>query len=116
MTTFKDQMAIDLDNVFFNTDEFAVEVIYTPQSGGPGQTIKAIVDYDVDQNSQGIKSDGYEHILTCERNIRSVFGTGIIRNVATVTVKITDVPEPRYRDKIEIDGVEFLVAEIFDHA
>jgi len=31
--TFKDQLAVDLNNVFFNTDEFATPAVYTPTTG-----------------------------------------------------------------------------------
>ena len=114
--TFKDQMANDLDNVFFNTDEFAVEVVYTPKATGVGQSIKALVDYGLPENIQGNRGDGYTWTLTCERDVRSDFVHGNTRSVATVTVNASDIPEPKYRDIITIDGVEFRVTEIFDHA
>lgn len=40
--SFKDQVAIDLRQNIFNTDEFAETIVYTPK-GGVGKSIKAVV-------------------------------------------------------------------------
>jgi len=48
--TLKTQIAADLNTVFFNTDDFADTVTYTPVSG-TGKTIKAIIDYGVPDES-----------------------------------------------------------------
>ena len=77
MVTFKEQMAMDLENVFYNTAEFAEQVIY--DDGASQKNIKAVVDYGGDgENSNA------DH--------------------ATITVKKSDVPAPVYRQKFIIAG------------
>lgn len=43
--TFRDILASDLNAVFFNTDEFADTVAYTPAAGGQARSIKALLEY-----------------------------------------------------------------------
>jgi len=115
MTTFKEQMADDLD-VFYNTDEFAVEAEYTPKATGVSSDIKVIVDEGDVENNHGMHDDGFEHVLTCERDARSVFGNFMTRNVITVRIRVSDVAAPAVYDEIKIDGSVFRVVEGFDHA
>ncbi len=115
MTTFAEDMAADLDDVFYNTDEFAVDAIYTPKATGVPVAITVNVEYGEIENSHGMQNDGLEHVLTCERDARSGFGGQFGRSVATVWVKVSDIAEPAVYDEIEIDGSVFRVVEMFDH-
>ncbi|WP_320043189.1 hypothetical protein [uncultured Desulfobacter sp.] len=115
MTSFADDMAQDLEEVFFNTDEFSVEVVYTPKATGVPVPITVNVDYGEIENSRGKQSDGLEHMLTCERDSRSGFGGQFSRSVATVWVKVSNIAEPAVYDEIEIDGAVYRVLEMFDH-
>ena len=115
MTTLKDQMADDM-SVFYNTDEFAQDVTYTPKATGVPAEIRAIVDYGEIENRDGVKSDAFEHVLTCERDTRSGFGGDFSRRVATVWVKVADVAVPAVYDALEIDGQTYKVVDIYDHA
>ncbi len=115
-----DRIQTDLETVFFNTDEFAKTVDYTHKSSGVVKTIKAIVNYgaanDGLQHGHGFESDSYTAVLFCERDLRLDFTHGNTRQSAYVTVMLSDIPDPEYRDTIEIDGVTWRVAEVYDHA
>ena len=50
--SFKDQLDEDLD-VFFNTDEFAETVTYTPVEDGASKDIPALVDFDENPEDMG---------------------------------------------------------------
>lgn len=115
MASLKEQMTADLD-VFYNTDEFAVDAQYTPKSTGVAAQVKVIVDGGVVENDSGMQSDDFEHVLTCERDTRSVFGSFITRSVITVRLRVSDVAVPAVYDEIAIDGSIFRVVEMFDHA
>lgn len=78
MTTFKAQMAEDLANVCYNTDEFADQAVYTPVSGDP-VPCNIIVDHDV-----LIQADGYDATM-------ATLGT-------TVTAQVADVGKPARGD------------------
>lgn len=114
-------MAADMD-VFYNTDEFAVDAVYTPKSTGVAAAVKVVVDDGVIDNEHGSQGDGFEHILTCERDVRSGFNNrsisnaSISRDVITVRVRVADVAVPAVYDEIEIDGAVFKVVEMFDDA
>lgn len=45
MATLKEQMAADMQNVFLNTNDFAISVTYTP-TGGEAKTISMVLDFD----------------------------------------------------------------------
>jgi len=115
MTSLKEQMAADLD-VFYNTDEFAVDAEYTPKATGVAVQVKVIMDEGEIDNENGRKGDGFEHVLTCERDTRAGFGTFISRGVITVWLRVSDVAVPAVYDEINIDGSVFRVVEMFDHA
>jgi hypothetical protein len=112
----KDLMKADLDTVFFNADEFAREVVYTPAATGVPKPIMAIVDFGGEVPDTGSKFDDGTVILVCERDLRSDFGRVVARLMARVVVKVMDVPEPAYRDRVEIAGSVWRVARVFDHA
>lgn len=110
----KADMLADLDSVFFNTDEFADEVVYTPAATGVADTIKAMVDYGIDQNASGIKGSGYTWTVLCERDVRSDFRSGSTRSVATIMIMAADVPEPKVRDTITAGGIVWKITKVFD--
>ena len=116
MGSFTDQITADLDNVFFNTEEFAFDIVYTPKATGTGLPIKALVAFGGVDNIRGNSGDGYTWTLICERDVRSDFSRGSTRTIANVVIKSSDIPEPRYRDRITIDGKDYRVTEVFDNA
>ena len=66
----------------------------------------------------GRQGDGLEHILTCERDVRSGFDvssrrgiTRTTRAVITVRVRVSDVPVPVVYDEIAIGGAVYRVVE-----
>lgn len=81
MTTFKDQLAVDLDAAFFNTDEFGEKVLYDDGSG-PVQ-VSAVVDL----------GDGREADT----------------DSGAILVKKAEVPAPAYRQAFTIQGNEWLI-------
>lgn len=115
MTTLKEQMSNDL-SVFYDTDEFAVDAQYTPKATGVAAQVKVIVDEGVVENDDGMQSDDFEHVLTCERDTRSGFGSFITRSVITVRVRVYDVAVPAVYDEIDIDGSVYRVVEMYDRA
>lgn len=46
MVTLKDQMSTDLDDAFYNVEDFAENIIYTPRGGSPQAIIAVILDQD----------------------------------------------------------------------
>ena len=84
--TLKAQLTTDL-SVFFDTDEFAEVVTYNSAS------IKAVVDYGVNQS--------------LDDNINDSNMTK-----ATIFVKASDVPDPKYRDTVIINAVVWDVMNI----
>ena len=61
MTTFDTQLTAELASVFFNTDEFAESITYTP-SGGTSKTVKMIPDEE-DPGSQTLAPPGDSMII-----------------------------------------------------
>lgn len=81
MTTFKDQIAADLE-IFFNPEEFGRDVTYN------GTVIAAVVDaYDSSYQQ-------FPQVLNAE---------------ATLLVKTADVPDPADGDVVVIDSVTYQV-------
>jgi len=119
LATLKEHLAADMD-VFYNTAEFAEDAEYTPKATGVAVQVKAIVDEGEIDNYHGRQSDGLEHVLTCERDVRSGFNhrsiSSITRAVITVRVRAADVPAPDVYDEINIDGAVYRVVEMFDDA
>ncbi len=54
--TLKSQILLDIAG-FYNTDEFAIDVVYTPQNDF-AKTIPALVDYGVGEDYQGADNLG----------------------------------------------------------
>lgn len=117
MSSLADQITSDLETVFFNTDEFAKTVIYTPVSSGVSKTIRAIINYgDADglQHGHTLTSDSYTVVLFCEREFRPDFSNSNTRQTAYVMFRLSDIPTPEYRDTINIDGITWKVTEIYN--
>jgi len=87
--TFKAQLAKDVENVFFNTDEGANTVVYQPKTGG-NITVDALIEYET-----VLDTDGYG-----------------ASEVGTIMVKRSDVEKPTYGDKIVISGYYWTVYHI----
>lgn len=83
MTTLADTITSDLDAVFLNTDEFAQEITYK------GATIKAIVHYGPRRNKNA------DRAISCDAWLEGV--------------KVSDVPEPAYRDTVIIGSETYKV-------
>ncbi|MBN2568131.1 MAG: hypothetical protein JXB42_01740 [Deltaproteobacteria bacterium] len=82
--TLKDEMAADLDSVFFDTGDFSESVTYTSK-GGAGVPIMAIVIKDSPFQEPYVRG---EETARCE-----------------IEVKASDVANPQYGDTFTIDGV-----------
>ena len=78
--TFKQQMIADLD-IFFNTDEFAENITYTPAGGSPA-SVSAILG---DENAA----------------IQDPVPAG---DTMRIYVKAGEVPSPNYKDTFTIGG------------
>jgi len=82
--TLKADILTDLDDVFFDSDEFAESVTYTPK-GGAASTITAIVIKDSPFQEPYVRG---EETARCE-----------------IEVKASDVASPQYGDTFTIDSV-----------
>lgn len=92
--TFKEQMAEDLKNVCYNSDEFADVAVYTPVSGSVVDPCPVMVDHDV-----LIQADGYDVNM-------ATLGT-------TVTAMVSDVDKPVRGDTFAMDnGKRYTVQRI----
>lgn len=87
---FKDQMTADLE-VFFNTDEFAVNILYTP------------VD-DFARAITGIPAYG--------KNLAAAGSSDPAMAMMSLSVMQSEVPAPQYDEKMEIDGIEWRIRRI----
>ena len=89
MSDITDQIATDLESIF-DTDEFAIEVAYTPVDG-------ALLNIAVMKQNEKIISDDSGTVRTAELFVRE-----------------TDVSEPGYRDSVVISGIQWYVFELLD--
>ncbi|MEN6623606.1 MAG: hypothetical protein ABFD50_18930 [Smithella sp.] len=83
--TLKTDMASDLDNVFFSTDEFAVAAVYTP-SDGTASSIDVIIDKEAPGTTFGMS------------------GTRI-----TCTAKASDMPAANPGETLIIEGTTYKI-------
>ena len=83
--TLKTQMIEDMD-IFYNEDEFAEEVAYTPL-GGAQVIIPAIIDRDYPFQEPYVR--------------------GPNTALAMISVKKTDVPNPQYGDTYAFDSQDW---------
>ena len=84
--TLKEQMADDIGTVFLDTDEFAVDAVYTHE--GADSTVKVIFDKMPDDNGEFL--------------------------IPIVNVEASDVPYLARGDKFVIDGTSYGVISWFD--
>lgn len=83
--SLKDDMEDDLDD-FFDTDEFAEEIVYVTGA----KTISAIIDYTGDPEMSGVNSS----------------------TQASITVKKSDVPDIEVMHEFNFDGHLWIVDRI----
>lgn len=105
MTTFKEQMASDLANVFYNSDEFADPAVYTPVSGDP-VSCNIIVDHDV-----LIQADGYDvNMATLGTTITAqVADVGTVNRGDTFTLESGKTYTAQRIERYSQDGLEVTV-------
>lgn len=89
---FKDIVAKDLDNVFFNAEELANKHVLDGEE----------LDLVVNSNLGGIKGYGKDQ-LSASQEVYSYF--------KTVLVKSSDFYIPKVGSYLELDGVEYCVEE-----
>jgi len=110
MTTFKEQMAEDLANVFYNASEFAEEAVYTPINWEPGdpETVSCsiLVDHDV-----LIQADGYDaSVATLGTTVTAqVADVGTVSRGDTFTLESGTVYTVQRLDRYSQDGLEVTV-------
>jgi hypothetical protein len=86
--TFKDQLQADVQSVFFNAGEFAVAGVYTSADGLiNNKAILVIIDYNTDL-------------------ARTDVGAAAM---ATLTIKLSDIPRPARYDTVTADGKTFTI-------
>jgi len=87
--TLKTQMTSDL-SVFFNTDEHATEVTYTP-AVGDASTVDAVIDYGEEGDNDGRGSHLSEATLYCKKSA---------------------ISSPAYRETFTIGGETWTIRQI----
>lgn len=104
--TFKDQMAQDLKNVCYNTDEFADPAVYTPVSGSVVDPCPVMVDHDV-----LIQADGYDiNMATLGTTITAqVADVGTVNRGDTFTMESGKVYIVQRIERYSQDGLEVTV-------
>lgn len=90
-------------------------VVYTPVCGDPIEDVSAIVCFGVQKNTHGIKGDGSAWQLTIKKDFRCDFRNSGTNDAATIQIMASDVPAPKYGDKVVVDGETWIVTEVFDH-
>jgi hypothetical protein len=95
MTTFRDQLAADLD-AFFNVDEFA------EYHDIDGQQVLAIIDSD--QFNERPRHPEELYNLT----------NGIYQSSITILVKSADFEKPVIGQRIYVDGEDYYVTSAFE--
>lgn len=88
--TLKTVMAADIENVFFNTDEFADDAIYNSKDGSiVNKAIKIIEDLSANLG----QTDGG------------------LANLSQHKIKKSDIPNPSIYDTVTKDGVVYAVRQ-----
>jgi len=93
MANFKEQMETDLENVFFNANEFAVEATFTPSGGSSGTVVNVILDHNA-----LVQMDGYE--------------TGVTTLGTVIEARYSDVGKPKSGGTFLIDGTTYTVSGV----
>lgn len=94
--TLKEQLSSDLDDVFFDTDDFAVSITY--RRGGASLALTAIVGSSV---SESANDSGWTQLRIRDYLIKSSafdFGTGVTK--------------PKVGDRIIDNGVTYVVTQM----
>lgn len=97
----------------FDTNCFAQLVTYTPHGGAPIPEVPANITYG-EPRGDNFRGDGYTWRLTVQRDSRADFKRGLVRSLAMVSVRASDIPIPGYRDSVEFDGATWTVTEVQD--
>ena len=92
MVTFKDQISTDLSEVFYNTDEFAESITYTPKDKSPGATSIIPMDEDPSFSDPDILAD--MQTVRIQASFFTAYGAGV---------------EPRRGDVLTWGGTEWTV-------
>lgn len=93
--SLQDLMDSDLDNLFFNTDDFAVEAVYTPKAG-EAYTIKGYFDRefkDVNPGGEIAVISNTPRFRTAEKSLKAAPGPGDRLTVNNVVYSIKE-PQP----------------------
>ncbi len=85
--TFKDDLENDLNDVFFNENEFAVGAVYIAKEPQQQYAISVIIDEINDPNESG----------------------NAISAQAEIWIKTFDIPNPKHLDEVVIDSVTWRV-------
>ncbi len=87
MSSFKDQLAADLESVFYNDDDFAESISYTPH-GGTAKTIKALITYgEGDEAGQEWRvPDTYGVNATIQVMASGTYGLATVTNQDTLLI------------------------------
>lgn len=100
--------------LLFDTNSCARSITYTPNGGTPILDVPAVIAYGEPTSRNMFRGDGHTWRLTVERDSRANFNRGVVRSLAMVSVKASDIPTPDYRDCIEFDGFTWTVTEVQD--
>lgn len=103
--TLKDQMASDLSDVFFDTDDFADVAVYSPPTGSD-VACSVVLEHNVELQSTGMESQVTVYTTVIESMISEV---GIPAIGGTFTVSGT---EYEIRELIDNDGMTSRVAVV----
>jgi hypothetical protein len=101
-TYLKDQLAVDMVNLFLNENEFAEYIVYTPK-GGVEKTIKAIVD------RQRINPAGEDTGRSLQGQIEITIANNETYGISTIIKGGDKVTLP---EKIGGDLIDYLVIDI----
>jgi hypothetical protein len=94
--TFKEQIVIDAETVFFNTDECAEAITYTPVGSSTARSVHAVIDRDPRVPMKW--DDGTGEKVEADIYVSSDANDGI--------------PSPSPRDKFTFDGFNYYASEI----
>lgn len=94
MSGFQDDLLVDIEEVVFDVDHFASAAVYQSVSGGEALPITVVPSYGREPAQSG-------------------YGRGVAAE-AMALVKVSEVPNPAYRDKLTINGRQWRVAEVIE--
>lgn len=106
-------LELECDGLF--SDGIDVTATYTASDGTGGDIQVIFAPGEHGSRPESIINIGGMHVLPVERDFRSNFSGGT-RRIATVLVQAADIAAPAYGDTIAVDGVTWVVREVFDDA